>query len=311
MIKVDLITGFLGSGKTTFLKKYAGYLIEQGLRIGILENDFGAVNVDMMMLQDIEGDNCALEMVAGGCDADCHHRRFKTKLIAMGMSGYDRVIIEPSGIFDMDEFFDVLREDPLERWYEIGNVIAIVDAGLQRELTKESSYILASQVANAGCVLLSKTKMVESHVILETKQAVEGILQSVCTNDVLPKQWIQKDWDCLTKEDYDKIMCCGYQTASYVKEYHDRDVFSSLYYMNLDITKETLLQVVSHLFGNKVYGNIFRIKGFLCDEKGQWFQLNATAQSCDLQPVRAGQNVIIVIGENLCKEEIDRRFEAL
>ncbi len=68
-----------------------------------------------------------MEMVAGGCDADCHKRRFKTKLIAMGMCGYDRILVEPSGIFDMDEFFDVLHEDPLERWYTIGNVITIVD----------------------------------------------------------------------------------------------------------------------------------------------------------------------------------------
>ena len=51
MIKIDLITGFLGSGKTTFIKKYADYLIRQGEKIGILENDFGAVNVDLMLLQ--------------------------------------------------------------------------------------------------------------------------------------------------------------------------------------------------------------------------------------------------------------------
>ena len=56
MIQIDLITGFLGSGKTTFIRKYAKYLIDQGLNIGILENDFGAVNVDAMLLQDILGD---------------------------------------------------------------------------------------------------------------------------------------------------------------------------------------------------------------------------------------------------------------
>ena len=77
MIKIDLITGFLGAGKTTFIKKYASYLMKQGKKIGILENDFGAINVDMLLLQDLEGDNCTLEMIAGGCDADCHRRRFK------------------------------------------------------------------------------------------------------------------------------------------------------------------------------------------------------------------------------------------
>lgn len=99
MVKIDLITGFLGSGKTTFIRKYAQYLMEQGMNIGILENDYGAVNVDMMLLQDLMGDNCELEMVAGGCDKDCHRRRFKTKLIAMGMCGYDRVLVEPTFCF--------------------------------------------------------------------------------------------------------------------------------------------------------------------------------------------------------------------
>ena len=131
MVKIDLITGFLGSGKTTFIKKYAQYLMSQGFHIGILENDYGAVNVDMMLLKDLEGENCELEMIAGGCDADCHRRRFRTKLIAMGMCGYDRVIVEPSGIYDVDEFFDVLRDDPIDRWYEIGNVITVVDAKLE------------------------------------------------------------------------------------------------------------------------------------------------------------------------------------
>ena len=49
MVKIDLITGFLGSGKTTFIRKYAQYLMDAGNNIGILENDYGAVNVDMML----------------------------------------------------------------------------------------------------------------------------------------------------------------------------------------------------------------------------------------------------------------------
>ena len=48
MVTIDLITGFLGSGKTTFIKHYAKYLMDQGMNIGILENDFGSVNVDII-----------------------------------------------------------------------------------------------------------------------------------------------------------------------------------------------------------------------------------------------------------------------
>ena len=51
MVQVDLITGFLGAGKTTFLRRYAAYLVAQGHNVCILENDFGAVNVDAMLVQ--------------------------------------------------------------------------------------------------------------------------------------------------------------------------------------------------------------------------------------------------------------------
>ena len=68
----------------------------------------------------------------------------------MGMRGFDRVLVEPSGIFDVEEFFDVLHEEPLTNWYEIGNVFAIVDASLEKNLSKEASYLLASQIVSAG-----------------------------------------------------------------------------------------------------------------------------------------------------------------
>ncbi len=65
----------------------------------------------------------------------------------MGMCGYDRILVEPSGIFDVDEFFDILHEEPLDRWYEPGSVITIVDANLEEEMSEEENYILASEAA--------------------------------------------------------------------------------------------------------------------------------------------------------------------
>ena len=182
MVKIDLITGFLGSGKTTFIKNYAKHLIDKGDNIGILENDYGAVNVDMMLLKDLEGEKCELEMIAGGCDADCHRRRFRTKLIAMGMCGYDRVIVEPSGIYDVDEFFDVLRDDPIDRWYEIGNVITVVDAKLESDLSDEADYLLASEAANAGCIVLSRSQEATEEEIKNTIEHLNHAMEKVQCN---------------------------------------------------------------------------------------------------------------------------------
>ena len=71
MIKIDLITGFLGSGKTTFIKKYASYLLKKGMNIGILENDFGAVNVDMMLLSCLNIRNVPERMLPNICRMMC------------------------------------------------------------------------------------------------------------------------------------------------------------------------------------------------------------------------------------------------
>ena len=90
MVQVDLITGFLGAGKTTFLRRYVRYLVQQGHKVCILENDFGAVNVDAMLVQEVLGPGCDVETISGGCDCDTHQRRMRTKLIAMAMRGFDR-----------------------------------------------------------------------------------------------------------------------------------------------------------------------------------------------------------------------------
>lgn len=305
MTKIDLITGFLGSGKTTFLKIYAKYLMDSGLSIGILENDYGAVNVDMMLLGDLEGDNCELEMVAGGCCQDCHTRRFKTKLIALGMSGYDRVIVEPSGIFDVDEFFDVLREEPLNHMYEIGSVIAIVDSRLESELSDESDYYLASQIANAGTILLSRSQLTDAKHITSVTSHLDAAAKKVgIDRNVLPiiktNNWLE-----FTPDDLCEIMNSGYHIASYTKLIAGQgSTYSSIYFLELKMTAELIMSKIRILMNNSEYGDIFRIKGFFL-ENGKWYQINATKQDITLEEITLGQEVIIIIGEHLNKEAIE------
>lgn len=309
MIKIDLITGFLGSGKTTFIKKYAKYFMDNGSRIGILENDFGAVNVDMMLLQELQGDKCDIETVAGACDRDCHKRRFKTKLISMGMLGYDRVIIEPSGIFDVDEFFDSLHEEPLDRWYEIGNVISIVDAQLEENLSEQSEYLLASQTANAGAVILSRVQYAAENDISNTVEHLNKALHKFGCQRIIDKNQdvFVKDWNILTENDFSVISACGYRKENFIKQYSDDNGYQSLYFMHNQMTSDTLCEKAKQLLDNYEYGNIFRVKGFLSDGE-KWVEINATHKSITVTPILNGQEIIIVIGENLNKEKIGSVF---
>ena len=105
MVQVDLITGFLGAGKTTFLRRYAAYLVAQCLHS---ENDFGAVNVDAMLVQVGPSDRCRSRRSAAGVTAT-PPSRMRTGYLAM--RGFAGCSWAESGIFDVDEFFDVLRDD--------------------------------------------------------------------------------------------------------------------------------------------------------------------------------------------------------
>ena len=306
MPKIDLITGFLGSGKTTFLKKYAAYLISEGRKIGILENDHGAVNVDMMLLQDLEGDQCELEMVSGGCDYDCHRRRFKTKLIAMGMSGYDRVLVEPSGVYDADEFFDVLHEEPLDGWYQIGNVITIVDAGLEEHLSEETEYLLAEQVSGAGIVVLSRVQEETPEAAAKVAAHLNQLMEKYrCRRRFTDSGILAADWNDLTDADMERISSCGYLVEDMVKLPVDRDNrFGSLYFMNLPIPEERLGKMAQELLGDRRFGKVFRVKGYGKSARGEWLQVNAAKDHIHIDVTKRGQEILIVIGEDLNENEI-------
>lgn len=309
MVKIDLITGFLGSGKTTFIKKYVQYLLKQGLKIGIIENDFGAVNVDMMLLQDLISNRCELEMVAGAGDLESHRRRLKTKLISMKMRGIDRIIIEPSGIYDVDEFFDVLHEDPLNNWYEIGSVITIVDAKLDRHLSRQSRYLLASQIVVAGQIVLSKTQSSNQEDIEYTIEYLNKALEEFHGKKRKKMDFIYKNWDTLSNDDYQTLINSGYKYESIEKLWFDQnDTFRSLYFMNKKISKEKLIKIVQELMNGQECGNIFRIKGFILLEDNTWLEINATKSDIEIKSVENGQEIIIVIGENLIEKSIQKYF---
>ena len=306
MPKVDLITGFLGAGKTTFLLRYARYLMGQGERLCILEYDYGAVNTDMLLLKELRGDRCELEMLAAGCDRDCLNRRFRTKLISMAMSGYDRVIIEPSGVFDMDLFYDSLREPPLDNWYETGSVIAVVSAGLGSEtLTPEEEFILASQASCAGCVLFSRVQQLPPEAVSAAQRRLEESAEHIGCRSFSPV-YIAKNWQALTDGDFAQIASCGYHLADYTKTIAGQESdFGSVSILEPKAELKVLLERIGVLFADPSYGEISRVKGFV-KGGGETWQINATPRETRTSPCDTVKTVLTVIGKDLNQEEILR-----
>jgi G3E family GTPase len=313
MVKIDLITGFLGSGKTNFIRKYVKYLESQGERICIIENDHGSINVDLLLLNDLKSPKVDIEMVACACgkDKSSHLRRYRSKLITVAMLGYNRVIVEPSGIYDVDEFFDSLYEAPLDTFYTIGNVITIVDATLDDNLSKDSNYILGSQISFAGAVLLSRVQELENReegvkkVTAHVKQALTDIHCPKNLDNVL----ISKVWDEFTNEDLEKLRNCGYERSSFEKMPVIREnEYKSYFFYRFKSSKEEFINIVKKMFADESAGNIIRIKG-LVQAGDKWVEVNATRREIKVNElVTDGQEVIIVIGEKMNKDVIVSYF---
>ncbi len=308
MVKIDLITGFLGSGKTTFIREYAKYLVSKGERICIIENDYGAVNIDMVMLQELLGDNCNLEMIVGGDGKEAHRRRFKTKLISMGMSGYDRVLIEPSGIYDMDEFFDVLYDEPLDRWYEIGSVISLVDAEAVFGLEGIERYVFMSEIASAGKLIV--TKLSDSINPVDVMNEANKIMAEFGGKAFdIEKDFVAKNLTEYTDEDFEGLKSSGYRHASYVKTPIEDKQFTPLFYFDVEMNEDELKKLATDLFADEKAGHIIRIKGFVKTGENSQVQINATEKGVILSDIVSSRNVVIIIGEGLNKDYINSIFE--
>ncbi len=309
MVKVDLITGFLGSGKTTWIKKYVDYLIDKGENVCVLENDFGAINVDTMILADHFKDRADIEMVAGGCDHDCHIRRFKTKLISMAMLGYNRVVVEPSGLFDVDEFFDILHEEPLDRWYSINSVMAIVDKDIYKEeLSAQSEYIFASQIAQASKLIVSKLDEIDEieEVTNKLLDYVNKALASISSKKLVERrQCLVKSWDLLDNEDFKELDGLLLELSDFEKSYRIDDLtYQPLFFMNLEMSRQDLERKIADIFANPSCGRVYRIKGYV-KEEDHYIELNARPDTCRISQSPIGQEVLILIGEDMRADQIE------
>ena len=146
----------------------------------------------------------------------------------------ERIAKDPTvkGYHDVDEFFDVLREDPLDQWYEIGNVIAILDARLEKNLSQQADYLLASEAANAGKVILSHADAATREQCEDTVAHLNRALEQIrCDRRIDPeKDILQINLTDLTKEDLEEVSKCGYRLESYRKmDLENGQSFDSLF----------------------------------------------------------------------------------
>lgn len=221
------------------------------------------------------------------------------------------MLVEPSGIFDPDEFFDILRDEPLDQWYEIGNIIALVDAAAPGPESPEAEYLLASEAAPAGMVILSHGDEVPE----EQAEAVVEHLNRTLEKIRCPRRFgddvLKKGIPSLSEKDLDRISSCGYRPESYEKRLiRGENGFETCCFLNPEKTGAALLEAVKEILESPDCGKVFRVKGFFRESDESWRECNGTRNGITVSSIENGQEVLIVIGESLNEAEIRQRLRS-
>ena len=162
MTKIDIISGFLGAGKTTFIKKLLEEAIS-GEQVVLIENEFGEIGIDGGFLKD---SGIEIREMNSGCICCSLVGDFGTSLAEV-LTQYrpERIIIEPSGVGKLSDVMKAVIDVSADMDVELNSAVTIVDAAKCKMYMKNFGEFFNNQIENAGTIVLSRTDITDASKI--------------------------------------------------------------------------------------------------------------------------------------------------
>ena len=158
MTKIDIISGFLGAGKTTFIKQLIKEAIS-GEKVVLIENEFGEIGIDGGFLKDA---GIEIREMNSGCICCSLVGDFGRSLSEV-LTKYqpDRVIIEPSGDGKLSDVMKAVKDVASEIEVVLNSAVTVVDVNKCRMYMKNFGEFFNNQIENAGTIVLSRTDIAD------------------------------------------------------------------------------------------------------------------------------------------------------
>ena len=171
MTKIDIVSGFLGAGKTTLIKK----LIKEALageQVVLIENEFGEIGIDGGFLKDA---GIEITEMNSGCICCSLVGDFATALKEV-LSKYqpDRIIIEPSGVGKLSDVMKAVEDAMSSEGVHLNSAVAVVDGKKCKTYLKNFGEFFANQIEHAGTIILSRTQDMSEEKINDAVALVRG-----------------------------------------------------------------------------------------------------------------------------------------
>lgn len=189
MTKVDIISGFLGAGKTTFIKQLINQ-VYQGEKLVLIENEFGEIGIDGGFLKDA---GIEITEMNSGCIC-CTLVGDFSKALKKVLDEYkpDRVIIEPSGVGKLSDVARAIEDVKKDADIEISGKITVVDGKKAKLYLKNFGEFFEDQVEHASTIVVSRTQMMTDEKVEECVH----MLREKNANATI----ISTPWDALNKD---------------------------------------------------------------------------------------------------------------
>lgn len=326
MTKVDIISGFLGAGKTTFIK----LLIENvfaGEKLVLIENEFGEIGIDGGFLKDA---GIEITEMNSGCIC-CTLVGDFSKALRKVIEEYhpDRVLIEPSGVGKLSDVSKAIEHVKKEADIEIEGRITIVDGKKAKLYLKNFGEFFKNQVAYANTIVVSRTQMMEDHSIEECvkmlreenkeasiistswdKLSKEAIEHALSPDTQLEGIFEEEKCPVCSHEHHHEGACgCGHEHHHH-HHHHADEIFTSWGQETPHkYTEEELDFLLKALSETEGYGTILRAKGIVEMENGAWKQFDLVPQEYEVRESAADYTGrLCVIGTDLKEDELTELF---
>lgn len=346
MIKIDIISGFLGSGKTTLIQK----LFQTGFnkeKVVIIENEFGDISIDSGFLKD---SGVEIKEINAGCICCSLVGDFSTSIKELVTKfNPDRIIIEPSGVGKLSDIISAVKKVDLDE-LQLNILATVVDGKKAKMYLKNFGEFFLNQIEAASTIIISKTDnltevQVEEvlHIIREHNSHADIITTSIkdLNSETLLKTLEEhQDFDDLLEDDHsehehccchhhdeehhhhhdegDEHHCCHHHDEEeehhchhHEGHHHADEIFTSWGKQTAKSLSFDQLKSFLEALNNEDLGLIVRSKGILkAKDNEKWYYFDYVSGEIEIrlgEPDFTGR--IVVIGSKINEEKINTLFE--
>lgn len=338
MSKVDIISGFLGAGKTTLIKK----LIKESLnneKVVLIENEFGEIGIDGSFLKDA---GIEITEMNSGCICCSLVGDFSEALKRVVKEYHpDRIIIEPSGVGKLSDVIKAVQ-DVHDDELQLNSFIAVIDAKKCKTYSLNFGEFFNNQIEYASTIILSRTQDIDADKLKQDIEIIKGfntnaniittpwedlsgdtIMNALENKDSL-KEVLLKEAEicpvCGHHHDHDEHEhhhhheeheCgCGHDHHHEHGHHHADEVFTSMGKETIHTySQEELETILKELSSSSEFGNILRAKGILQSSDKTWLHFDLVPGEYEVRVGPADYTGrICVIGKDLLEDKICKLF---